>query len=144
VADEESSDQDDQDDRPIVGTSLRLLGLSVRTFNWLTRADINTIEELDRWSDRELLKLKNFGRAGVAEARAAAARWRGQDHVERIAHYLRRNLPLKDRERLATMLTIEGDERAELGKGEAVPAVGHAMAYLDRQTAGTIDRRTLY
>lgn len=128
----------------MAGTPLRLLGLSTRTFNWLTRAaGIRTIEELDRWSDRELLKGRNFGRAGVAEARSAAARWRGQDHVERVAYYLRRNLPRQDRERLAALLIAEGDDGKELAMGEAVPAMGHALAYLERETGNSIDPRAL-
>ncbi len=60
-----------------------------------------------------------------------------------MAHYLRRNLPREDRERLSTLLTGEGDEKDDVTTGEAVPAVGHAIAYFDRQIVGAIDPRVL-
>jgi hypothetical protein len=135
----------DHEDGQLVGTPLRMLGLSARTFNSLTGAGIELIEDLDRYTDRDLLSLKNFGRSSLAEARAAAARWRGQDHVERIAIYLRRTVPKEDRDRIAAMLTAEGecDERREPTKGAAVLAVGDAVAYLDRQIGDAIDPRIL-
>ena len=122
---------------------MRLLGLSARAFHFLTNAGITTIEELDQLSDRELLKVQNFGQRGLEETRAAVVRWRGQDHVERLAHYLRRNLPREDRERLAALLTGQGDEADEMTKDGGVPAVGNAIAYLDRQIGGAIDPRAM-
>src|SRR5690349_8914680 len=64
------TDARDRDIAPAVGTPLQLLGLSARAFHFLTDAGITTIEEIDRRSDRELLKVQNFGQRGLEETRA--------------------------------------------------------------------------
>ena len=43
--------------------------LSVHTINTLRNKEINTIEDLFKWSDNELLKIKGFGRKALEEIR---------------------------------------------------------------------------
>lgn len=116
------------------GSPLLLLGLSTRSYNSLTReAGVRSIEELDRWSDQDLLKLRNFGARGLAEVRDAVDRWRGQDRLERLAEYLGRHLSPADRDRLVAMLAESPEDRAQgdLGLSEIVATA------LDQDLAGS-------
>lgn len=49
------------------------LNLSVRTYNCLRRAKIDTVEQLTRMTDDDLLKLRNFGIKCLAEVREKIA-----------------------------------------------------------------------
>jgi len=138
---QEPSRRRDKDASVSVGTPVQLLGLSSRALNVLDANGIKAIEDLDRWSDAKLLKLHNCGRRSVAEIRAAADRWQGEDHVQRLARYLRRNLPGGDRERLVALLASKGADGETPSKAEPVPTVRLAMAYLDEQAAVMIDPR---
>ena len=46
-----------------------LKSLSVRTKNCLLSANINTLEQLKRKSDKQLLKIRNLGRVSLMEIR---------------------------------------------------------------------------
>lgn len=43
------------------------IGLSVRTYNVLSRTGIRTVEELKSMSDEELCKVRNLGRKSLLE-----------------------------------------------------------------------------
>lgn len=71
------------------------LKLSVRVYNCLKRAGIDTVEQLSRMPDEELMKLRNFGIGCLNEVRAKigmprktnADRIRALDD-EKLANYL--------------------------------------------------------
>ena len=46
------------------------LDLSVRSYNCLTRAGINTVEELIKKTPEEMMKVRNLGRKSLAEVKA--------------------------------------------------------------------------
>lgn len=46
------------------------LDLSVRSYNCLKRADINTVRELVNFSERDLLNIRNFGSKSIDEVKA--------------------------------------------------------------------------
>lgn len=52
---------------------IQILNLSLRTYNALKRADINTIEELQACSQEYLLGIRNFGQKSLDEVRAGLA-----------------------------------------------------------------------
>ena len=59
--------QEEDDSEPMMSKTIDELELSVRSFNSLKRAGINTVEELcDKTSD-EMLKLRNFGQKSYDE-----------------------------------------------------------------------------
>jgi len=47
------------------------LGLTVRTYNALRRAGYHLVEELTKYSDHDLLKLRNIGKTNLNEIRSA-------------------------------------------------------------------------
>ncbi|TVR81712.1 MAG: DNA-directed RNA polymerase subunit alpha [Saprospirales bacterium] len=53
--------------RKLLKTSLEDLDLSVRAYNCLKAAKINTLAELVRYESHELLKFRNFGRKSLVE-----------------------------------------------------------------------------
>lgn len=71
--DDASSRQDDIVDehilhmRKLLKTSLEDLDLSVRAYNCLKAAKINTLAELVRYDTHELLKFRNFGKKSLVE-----------------------------------------------------------------------------
>jgi hypothetical protein len=66
-----------QDTSDVVEASLDVpierLNLSLRAFNSLKKAGINTVRELERCSDEDLLELKSFGQTSLSEVRSALA-----------------------------------------------------------------------
>jgi DNA-directed RNA polymerase subunit alpha len=69
---DEDSDNDIVDEhilhmRKILKTSLEDLDLSVRAYNCLKAAKINTLAELVRYDTNELLKFRNFGKKSLVE-----------------------------------------------------------------------------
>jgi DNA-directed RNA polymerase subunit alpha len=60
--------EDDQDNvNKVLSRSVEDLELSVRSANCLKNAGINTIGELVRKTEAEMLKTKNFGRKSLSE-----------------------------------------------------------------------------
>jgi hypothetical protein len=53
--------------RKLLKTSLEDLDLSVRAYNCLKAAKINTLAELVRYDTHELLKFRNFGKKSLVE-----------------------------------------------------------------------------
>ena len=49
------------------------LNFSVRVYNCLKRAEIDTVEQLEKMSDNDLMALRNFGVACLAEVRQKVA-----------------------------------------------------------------------
>ena len=47
--------------------SIEELDLSVRSFNCLKRANINTVEELVQKSEEDMMKVRNLGRKSLEE-----------------------------------------------------------------------------
>ena len=56
--------------RKLLKTNLEDLDLSVRAYNCLKAAKINTLEELVHYNTNELLKFRNFGRKSLVEIEA--------------------------------------------------------------------------
>lgn len=56
--------------RKLLKTNLEDLDLSVRAFNCLKAAKINTLEELVRFNTNDLLKFRNFGKKSLVEIEA--------------------------------------------------------------------------
>ncbi len=52
---------------PYTNIAIEELEVSVRTYNCLKKAQINTVGELLKYSPKELLELKNFGKKSAAE-----------------------------------------------------------------------------
>ena len=53
--------------RKILGTPLEDLELSVRAFNCLKAAKINSLSELVNYTQDELMKFRNFGQKSLSE-----------------------------------------------------------------------------
>ncbi|MDR0856627.1 MAG: DNA-directed RNA polymerase subunit alpha [Clostridiales bacterium] len=53
--------------RPVMEMNIEELELSVRSFNCLKRANINTVEQLTRRSEEDMLKVRNLGRKSLDE-----------------------------------------------------------------------------
>ena len=53
--------------RKLLKTSLEDLDLSVRAYNCLKAAKINSLSELDRYDTHEILKFRNFGKKSLVE-----------------------------------------------------------------------------
>lgn len=49
------------------------LNFSVRVYNCLKRAGVDTVEQLEKMSDNDLMALRNFGLACLAEVRQKVA-----------------------------------------------------------------------
>ena len=58
---------EDRHIRKLLLTKLSEVGLSVRAYNCLKAADIDTFADLVSYSRTELQKLRNFGKKSVAE-----------------------------------------------------------------------------
>jgi DNA-directed RNA polymerase subunit alpha len=58
--------EDDQKER-ILEMTIEELDLSVRSYNCLKRAGINTVEELVQRSEDEMMKVRNLGRKSLDE-----------------------------------------------------------------------------
>jgi DNA-directed RNA polymerase subunit alpha len=56
--------------RKLLKTPLEDLDLSVRAFNCLKAAKINTLEELVQFNTNDLLKFRNFGKKSLVEIEA--------------------------------------------------------------------------
>lgn len=50
------------------------LDLSVRTYNCLKRANIDTVEQLSQMTDDDLMRVRNFGQRCLTEVREKIAR----------------------------------------------------------------------
>ena len=51
------------------------LDLSVRAFNCLRRAGMNTLEEIANHTEEDLLNIRNFGRTTLVEVKLALAKY---------------------------------------------------------------------
>ena len=54
-------------------TTIEELDLSVRSYNCLKRAGINTLQELTNKSEAEMIKVRNLGRKSLEEVKAKLA-----------------------------------------------------------------------
>jgi len=64
---EEEIDAEKQRIKNLMGTSIEDLNLSVRSYNCLKSADIDTIGQLVQLEEQDLLKFRNFGKKSLAE-----------------------------------------------------------------------------
>lgn len=60
------------------------LGLSVRPYNVLKRARIDTVEQLQQLSDDDLMRLRNMGRHSLEEIREKVAYVKTMTNADRI------------------------------------------------------------
>ena len=54
-------------------TTIEELDLSIRSYNCLKRAGINTLQELTNKSEAEMIKVRNLGRKSLEEVKAKLA-----------------------------------------------------------------------
>ena len=57
--------------------SIEELELSARVYNALWNDDKRTVEQVQTFSDAEMLRIPNFGKMGLAELKGALKRWSG-------------------------------------------------------------------
>ena len=62
-------EQDDKGKEKILEMTIEELDLSVRSFNCLKRAGINTVDDLINKSEEEMLKVRNLGKKSFDEVR---------------------------------------------------------------------------
>ncbi len=60
-------DKDDCDGGQVLATTIEELDLSVRSFNCLKRAGINTVEDLISKTEGDMMKVRNLGRKSLVE-----------------------------------------------------------------------------
>ncbi|HAA34854.1 MAG TPA: DNA-directed RNA polymerase subunit alpha, partial [Firmicutes bacterium] len=62
-----ASEDGENDKEKILEMTIEELDLSVRSYNCLKRAGINTVEELIRKSEEEMMKVRNLGKKSLEE-----------------------------------------------------------------------------
>ncbi|MBR6608281.1 MAG: DNA-directed RNA polymerase subunit alpha, partial [Oscillospiraceae bacterium] len=60
-------EKDDNDKGKVLEMTIEELDLSVRSFNCLKRAGINTVEDLISKSEEEMMKVRNLGKKSLEE-----------------------------------------------------------------------------
>ena len=60
-------EKDDKGKEKILEMTIEDLDLSVRSFNCLKRAGINTVEDLINRSEEDMMKVRNLGRKSLEE-----------------------------------------------------------------------------
>ena len=60
-------EKDDKGKEKILEMTIEDLDLSVRSFNCLKRAGINTVEDLINKSEEDMMKVRNLGRKSLEE-----------------------------------------------------------------------------
>ncbi len=66
-------DKDDSENGKVLETTIDELDLSVRSFNCLKRASINTVEDLINKTEEDMMKVRNLGRKSLEEVVAKLA-----------------------------------------------------------------------
>ena len=66
-------DKDDTENGKVLETTIEELDLSVRSFNCLKRAGINTVEDLINKTEEDMMKVRNLGRKSLEEVIAKLA-----------------------------------------------------------------------
>ncbi|MBO5896201.1 MAG: DNA-directed RNA polymerase subunit alpha, partial [Clostridia bacterium] len=66
-------DKDDTENGKVLETTIEELDLSVRSFNCLKRAGINTVEDLINKTEDDMMKVRNLGRKSLEEVVAKLA-----------------------------------------------------------------------
>ena len=66
-------DKESTDNGKVLETTIEELDLSVRSFNCLKRAGINTVENLINKSEEDMMKVRNLGRKSLEEVIAKLA-----------------------------------------------------------------------
>ena len=61
------TDQEDDKKEKVLEMTIEELDLSVRSYNCLKRAGINTVEELVMRNEEEMMKVRNLGRKSLEE-----------------------------------------------------------------------------
>ena len=60
-------DSQDDDNRKILEMTIEELDLSVRSFNCLKRAGVNTVEDLTTKTEDDMMKVRNLGKKSLDE-----------------------------------------------------------------------------
>lgn len=102
------------------------LGLSVRPYNVLKRAGIDTVEKLQQLSDDDLMRFRNMGRHSLAENREKVAYVKTMTNADRIR-------VMSDKE-LGRFLAEVESRRSPAGSGAIWNGAAHAIHWL-RQPA---------
>ncbi len=64
--------QDDSKNR-VLDMTIEELDLSVRSYNCIKRAGLNTVEELTRKTEEDMMKVRNLGRKSLEEVKQKLA-----------------------------------------------------------------------
>ena len=62
-------EKDDKGKEKVLEMTIEELDLSVRSFNCLKRAGINTVEDLTNRTEEDMMKVRNLGRKSLEEVR---------------------------------------------------------------------------
>ena len=62
-----TSEEDEDNKEKVLEMTVEEMDLSVRSYNCLKRAGINTVEELIRKSEEEMMKVRNLGKKSLEE-----------------------------------------------------------------------------
>ncbi len=68
-------EKDDDGKEKVLEMTIEELDLSVRSFNCLKRAGINTVEDLISKSEEDMMKVRNLGRKSLDEVVAKLHPW---------------------------------------------------------------------
>lgn len=68
-------EKDDDGKEKVLEMTIEELDLSVRSFNCLKRAGINTVEDLISKSEEDMMKVRNLGRKSLDEVVAKLQSW---------------------------------------------------------------------
>ena len=60
-------EKDDNSNQKVLEMTIEELDLSVRSFNCLKRAGINTVEDLTNKTEEDMMKVRNLGRKSLEE-----------------------------------------------------------------------------
>ena len=67
VSENSKKAKDEKGKESVLGMTIEELDLSVRSFNCLKRAGINTVEDLLNKSEEDMMKVRNLGRKSLEE-----------------------------------------------------------------------------
>ena len=118
------------------------LDLSVRSFNCLKRANINTVEDLVNKTQDEMIKVRNLGRKSLQEGGNAimpGTRKLGKTTAQRMAMLRQQVTDLLDKGRMETTITRAkeiapmAEKMISLGKAKDLAAYRQALSFITRE-----------
>jgi len=68
-------EKEEKEKDKVLEMSIEELDLSVRSFNCLKRAGINTVEELIKKTEEDMMKVRNLGKKSLEEVKSKLAEY---------------------------------------------------------------------